>query len=111
MVRIPSLKGDSMADTHDSGDHPGWLVHDVVVGALAGAGAGFVIGLFALARVDSWLLAGVAITAFVVAAIALLRWERNHREGAGPVTILTWVVMVLSIGVIVLIINALRSFT
>ena len=100
-----------MTGTQGSGDHAGWLVHDVVVGAVAGAAAGFVIGLFALARVDSWLLAGVAVAAFVIAAIALLLWERNHRDGAGPVTSATWVVMVLSIGVIALIISALRNFT
>jgi len=100
-----------MTNAADSGDHAGWLAHDIVVGAIAGAAAGFVIGLFALARVDSWLLAGVAVAALVVAAIGLLRWERNSRRGPGPVTILTWVVMVVSIGVIALIITALRNFT
>ena len=100
-----------MAPPPDSGDHAGWLVHDVVIGAVAGAAAGLVIGLFALARVDSWLVAGVTIAGFVAATIALLRWERNSRRGAGPVTILAWVVMVLSIGVIALLISALRNFT
>ena len=100
-----------MANEADSGDHGGWLAHDVVVGALAGAAAGFVIGLFALARVDSWLLAGVVVASFAVAGIAVLRWERNTRKGPGPVTILTWIVMILSIGMIALIINAIRNFT
>lgn len=100
-----------MTNAPDSGDHVGWLAHDIVVGAIAGASVGLVIGLFALARADSWLLAGAAIAAFVVATIALLRWERNNREGPGPVTILTWVAMVVSIGFIALIISALRNFT
>ncbi len=95
----------------DSGDHAGWLVHDVVVGALAGASAGLVIGLFALARVESWILGGVAVTACVIAGIALLRWERNHRAGVGIVTVLAWVVMIGSIGMIALIVTALRNFT
>jgi hypothetical protein len=95
----------------NSGDSTGWLVHDVVVGALAGASAGVVVGLFALARVDRAILAGVAVVAFVVAVIALLRWERHHRRGAGPVTILAWIFMVLCLAFIALVINAIRTFT
>jgi hypothetical protein len=100
-----------VADAPDSGDNPGWLIHDVVVGALAGGAAGMVIGLFALARVDNRWLAGIAVVAIISTVFGLLRWERNRRRGAGPITVLTWVVMVLSIGFIALIVSALRNFT
>lgn len=95
----------------DSGDNTGWLVHDLFIGALAGGSAGAVVGLFALARADSAVLAIAAVVSFAIAAIALLRWERHHRTGAGAVTVLTWVVMVLSLAFIALVVNAIRTFT
>ena len=97
--------------SRDSSDRPGWLVHDVVVGAISGAAAGLVIGLFALSRIDSPLLAGTIIAATVGIAVGLLRWERHRRTGAGAVTVLTWVIMVASIAFLALLIHAIRTFT
>jgi len=100
-----------MTDRPDSGENPGWLIHDLVIGVLAGGAAGMVIGLFALARVDNRWLAGIAVVVIISTVFGLLRWERNRRRGAGPITVLTWVVMVLSIGFIALLVSALRNFT
>jgi hypothetical protein len=100
-----------MTDSLHSGNDAGWLIHDIVVGALGGGAAGIVIGLFALARVDRPWLAVIAIGAAISAVFGVLRWERNRRRGAGPITVFAWLVMVLSIAFIALVISAVRNFT
>lgn len=70
------MNGDS-----DSGDHGGWLAHDVLIGSLAGAAVGLVAGLLVLSRLDSEIAFWLAVGISIVIGIAVLRWERNRRKG------------------------------
>lgn len=87
-----------------------WRVHDVIVGALAGFGAGAVGGLFAMRLVDTpampLTLGAVGATLGVIA----LFWSRDERGFLNPAVVIAWVVLVLSAGFITLLAVAIANF-
>ncbi len=101
----------SMPNASNSGSQRRWLVHDLVVGAFAGAAIGTVSGLLVLARFDNKAAFAVTVIAPVMITVAALRWERRRRHAVGPVTVLAWVAMSVSLGFMALLVTALRRFT
>jgi predicted PurR-regulated permease PerM len=91
----------------------GWKVHDLVVGLLAGAAGGFVLGLFATRLIDSIVVPFAAASVGAVAGWGLLRWDRPRRVGRspfGPITAAAWVVLVLGVGFVALLFDAISDF-
>ncbi|MCP4968914.1 MAG: hypothetical protein GY926_27260 [bacterium] len=109
-TRVP-VPPDPMTGDRDSGDHGGWLVHDVLIGSLAGSSVGLVVGLMVLPRLDSEIGSWLAVGGLALVAIVALRWERNRRRGIGPVTVMTWIATAISLLLVALLVTALRSFT
>jgi hypothetical protein len=88
-----------------------WLIHDVAIGSIAGGTVGLVAALFFIARVaDTWVAAAVLVPAGAVIAVMALRWERRRKHGAGAVTYLVWLGLVLSVTFVVLLIQAVSTF-
>jgi hypothetical protein len=73
-----------------------WRVHDVVVGLLAGFGAGVIAGLFATRLVESNVV--VAIGAAVGAMLGVLAVWRSRRQPGGFVNAIVVIAWVLLIG-------------
>lgn len=89
-----------------------WLLHDVLLGILAGAGAGGILGLIAAVRIsDSNLitLAG-AILGAIIAVYALLRSHRSGDRFLTPTTIVSWVVLAGAATFIGSLANAIVNF-
>jgi len=89
---------------------PGWRIHDIVAGLLAGTGAGLVAAIFVVARLldhGAVVVVGVAIGA----ALGVLVVERTGRDrnGVTPVRIIAWVVVVLTVSFVGLLIQAIRN--
>jgi hypothetical protein len=99
-----------MSTQQSSGNH--FVVHDVLVGILTGAGVGSILGLFLAARVwDSNILTGLG--AVVGAAIFVYLLTRSHRDGSGFMNltvVASWILLILSTAFIVLLINAIANF-
>jgi hypothetical protein len=95
----------------ESGRHLGRTIHDVLVGALAGFFAGFVLGLFMLRLVD---LIAVPFTVGVLGSIvggAGLERRGRTRPGVIGWRIAAWVVLVLAVGFIALLVQAIDDFS
>lgn len=88
-----------------------WRAHDVVVGLLAGFGAGAIAGLFAMRLVDSSVVP--AVGAAIGAMLGALALFRSRHQGDGflnPFLVIAWVVLVLSAGFITLLVVAIANF-
>lgn len=92
---------------------PRWLVHDVIIGSLAGIGVGSLVGLFVSARwVDSNLvpLAGALVGA-VVGVVALLRSHRRRDRFVTTSVVLSWLLLVASGALLAALASAIATFT
>lgn len=94
-----------------SARHLGRTIHDLVVGALAGFFGGFVLGLFMLRLIDQ---IAVPFTVGVIGSIAGgAALERHGRTRAGITVwrVVAWVVLVLAVGFITLLVQAIEDFS
>jgi hypothetical protein len=93
------------------GRHLGRTVHDIAVGALAGFFGGFVLGLFLLRLVDQIAVPfTIGVMSSVVAGAALERHGRGRRGITGW-RVVVWCVLVLAVGFIALLVQAIDDFS
>lgn len=91
-----------------------WMVHDVVIGILAGAGVGSIIGVFVAVRVsDNNIITLVgAIVGAVIGVILLMRsHQKNPDKFLTAGVIVSWILLVLSGIFIVSLALAIANFT
>lgn len=91
-----------------------WMIHDVIVGLLSGAGVGAIAGIFVVARVsDNNLitLAGAVIGAMVGVLLLLKSHQNRPEKFATPTVITAWVLLVLSALFIASLVFAIANFT
>lgn len=91
-----------------------WMVHDVIIGLLAGAGVGSILGVFAAVRVsDNNIITLVgAIVGAVIGVILLMRSHQKHPDRfltAG--VIVSWILLVGSAFFIAALVLAIANFT
>jgi hypothetical protein len=97
--------------TADTDHDMGWRVHDVVVGLLAGTGAGLVVGVFLVARVmDSLAVMVVSVGIGAAIGITLLVRLGQGRPGITAPRVVAWVVLLLTTSFMYLLIDAIRDF-
>ncbi len=95
----------------DADRHLGRTIHDILVGAFAGFFAGFVLGLFMLRILDQ---IAVPFTVGVVASVAggaALERHGRLRSGVTVWRIVAWLTLVLAVGFIALLLQAIADFT
>jgi hypothetical protein len=97
--------------TVDADHDMGWRVHDIVVGLLAGTGAGLVVGVFLVARVmDSLAVMVVSVGIGAAIGITLLVRLGQGRSGITAPRIVAWVILLLTASFMYLLIDAIRDF-
>jgi FtsH-binding integral membrane protein len=97
---------------NDLSNSTGWLIHDFVVGPVAGGLGGLILGLIVMARTsDTWSIGATVIAVCLVITVLALRFERNRRPHAGWITFMVWVILIASVLFLTLLIDALRDFT
>ncbi len=89
-----------------------WMIHDVIIGLLAGAGVGSLIGVFISVRWFDNNLVTVASTlvGIVVGVIALLRSHQRHGRFLTTTVIVSWVLVVASGSLITALALAIANF-
>jgi hypothetical protein len=81
-----------------TGSRVSWLVHDLVVGVLAGGFVGFVTWIMLVARfIGSPVVGSLFLALGAAAGIVVLRRERRSRDGIGGYTIGLWGALVFAI--------------
>lgn len=91
----------------------GWLVHDIAVGLLAGAGAGSIVGLLIAVRVSDnniITLAG-AVAGAGLAIFLLMRSHQRATHFLTPTVVIAWFALITSGLFIGLLISAIANFT
>lgn len=98
--------------TVDTDHEMGWRIHDIVMGLLAGTGAGLVVGVFLVARVmDHIAVMVVSIGIGAAIGITLLVRLGEGRPGITAPRVVAWVVLLLTTSFMYLLIDAIRDFT
>lgn len=100
--------------TESTSSRPGsrWLIHDMIIGLLAGAGVGSVVGVFISVRwFDNNLptLAGALLGA-AVGVMLLLRSHQRHDKFLTVTVVLSWVLLVASGSFIAALAFAIATF-
>lgn len=91
-----------------------WMIHDVIVGLLSGAGVGAIAGIFVAVRVsDNNLitLAGAVVGAIVGVMLLLKSHQKRPERFVTPMVITAWVLLVLSAFFIASLVLAIANFT
>jgi F0F1-type ATP synthase assembly protein I len=89
-----------------------WLVHDMIIGLLAGTGVGSIAGLFVAARISDnnlFTLAGAIIGA-ILGILVLVRSHQRHDRFFTPVVFVMWFLLVASALFIAALISAIANF-
>lgn len=89
-----------------------FLIHDVIIGLLAGAGVGSVIGVFIAVRwFDNNLptLAGALVGAAIGVAV-LVSSHQRHDRFLTPAVVITWILLVASGAFIAALAFAIATF-
>ncbi len=89
-----------------------WVIHDIVIGLLAGAGVGSIVGVIIAVRVSDnsiITLIGAILGAFV-GLYALMRTHRSGERFLTATVVIVWILLVLSAGFIALLVNAIVNF-
>lgn len=91
---------------------PRWLIHDSIIGLLAGGGVGSLVAVFMSVRwFDSNLLTLVgAVTGAVVGMTALLRSHRRSKRFLTTSVVVSWVLLLGSGAFIAGLANAIANF-
>ncbi len=92
----------------------GWMVHDVIIGLLAGAGVGSILGLFLAVRVsdNNMITLIAAIVGAIIGVILLMRSHQKHPEKfLTAAVIVSWILLLLSAFFIAALVLAIASFT
>jgi xanthine/uracil permease len=101
---------------HESMKSPGpagvWLIHDVIIGLLAGAGVGSVAGLFLTANFsdNNLYTLGGAIMGAIVGIFMLVRSHQRHDRFLTPAVFVMWFLLVGSTLFIAALISAIANF-
>jgi hypothetical protein len=113
MSNPPGQQGEQMtSQTMPTKPGSQFLVHDVIIGLLAGAGVGSVIGVFIAVRwFDNNLvtLAGALVGA-ALGVMLLLRSHQRHDRFLTPAVVLSWVLLVASGAFIAALVFAIATF-
>ena len=90
-----------------------WLVHDVIIGLLGGAGVGSIAGLFVAVRVsdNNLFTLGGAIIGAIVGILVLVRSHRRHGRFFTPAVLVMWFLLTASAIFIAALISAIANFT
>ncbi len=89
---------------------PGWRLHDIVAGLLAGTGAGLVAAIFIVARMlDQGAVVVVCVAIGAGLGVLLVERAGRDRNGVTPVRVTAWVVVVLTVSFVGLLIQAIRN--
>lgn len=102
------------AETQPTSAPKNWMVHDVIIGLLAGAGVGSILGVFLAVRVsDNNLITLVgAVIGAIVGVILLMRSHQKHPDRfMTPGVIVAWILLILSAFFIASLIFAIANFT
>lgn len=89
-----------------------WLVHDMIIGLLAGAGVGSIAGLFVAARVsdNNLFTLGGAIAGAMLGILLLIRSHQRHGRFFTPAVFVMWFLLVGSALFIAALISAIANF-
>lgn len=91
-----------------------WMVHDVIIGLLTGAGVGSIIGVFVAVRVsDNNLITLIgAIVGAILGVILLMRSHQKHPDRFLTASVIvSWILLVLSAFFITALVLAIANFT
>lgn len=99
-------------DTTPQSTRP-WVVHDVLIGVLAGSGVGSLVGAFVSTR---WLESGLIVVALTIlgAILGVLALQSSHRHNDHFITaavIAAWVALAVSGIVLITLALAIATFT
>ena len=100
------------SNPHDMAGN-GWLVHDIALGLLSGAGAGSIIGLLIAVRVSDSNIPTL-IGAIMGAGLAIFLLMRSHQRAERfltPTVVIAWIVLIASALFIGLLVSAIANFT
>jgi hypothetical protein len=89
-----------------------WLVHDVIIGLLAGTGVGSIAGLFVAARVsdNNLFTLGGAIIGAILGILLLVRSHQRQGRFFTPAVFTMWFLLVASTLFIAALISAIANF-
>ena len=89
-----------------------WMIHDAIIGLLAGAGVGSLVGVFISVRwFDNNLITlASALVGTVVGVIALLRSHQRHARFLTTTVVVSWVLVVASGSLIAALALAIANF-
>jgi hypothetical protein len=89
-----------------------FLIHDIVIGLLAGAGVGTIVGLLIAVRVsDNNIITLVGALVGAATGIYMLMWSHRRNEGFITATVvITWILLVASAAWLILLAYAIATF-
>jgi hypothetical protein len=89
-----------------------WLVHDVILGLLAGTGVGSIAGLFVAANVsdNNLVTLGGALIGAILGILLLVRSHQRHGRFFTPAVFVMWFLLVASALFIAALISAIANF-